>query len=105
MKFVIADGPNGVGVVTDKMEDFDNKVTEAIEQAGCDEQELLYKYTDALLIYEYHIDVVDLEGHEMNYIVSHPDKERADLELLRIITSLSKLRFIKDLKFEVTVME
>lgn len=105
MKVVIADGPNGVGVVTDKMEDFDNKVTELIEQAGCDEQELLYKYTDALLIYEYHIDVVDLGGHEMNYIVSHSDKERADLQAIRIISELGKVKFIKSFKFEVTVLK
>ena len=105
MKFVIVDGPNCVGVVSSKMRHFEEKVKEAINKTGCHESELLYKYTDALLIYEYHLKVVDIGNHETEHVVSNPDKERADLELIRAIASLGKLKFIKDLKFEVTVME
>lgn len=105
MKFTIVDGPKGCAVVSEDAKDFDVKLKEALYQTGCDKSEVMTKDTDALLLYVYIIKVVSLNGNKETYKVTHPDKERADLELVRFITSLGKLQFIKSLKFELIVME
>ena len=105
MIFMIADGPKGCAVVSERAKDFDTELKDALDQAGCDKSEVMIKDTDALLLYEYIIKVVSLSGDKETYKASHPDKERADYEVVRIISSLGKLKFVKSFNFEVRVME